>query len=133
MQEPLRTVASGTVLVVDDNRDLAENLGEVLELAGGRVSVAYDAETAIARLKAERFDLVVSDMRMPGLTGLDLLRYIQQAGLSSFVVVVTAYSQDSLLEEARDAGATDILLKPVDLRRLRDLFHACLGSRPHVD
>lgn len=116
-----------SVLVVDDNADLADNLGELLELGGADVTVTYSAEAALDVLERRAFGLVVTDMRMPGMSGLDLLRRVREAQPGVSVLIVTAYAQDAQLDQARAAGALDILAKPVDLERFNELCERALA------
>lgn len=112
---------SPRVLLVDDNRPLVENLKEVLETEGVRAEIAADGEEALSRLEEAPFDAVITDMRMPGMDGLQVLREIRRRWPETPVIVMTAYARDSLAEEARAEGALGVLAKPLDLAHLTDL------------
>ncbi|MEZ4336432.1 MAG: response regulator [Sandaracinaceae bacterium] len=109
------------ILVVDDNVDLAENLAEALELAGASVDIAANGREALRRVEESAYDLVLTDMRMPEVSGLDLIRSLRAQDPATPVIVMTAYTKGSELDEARDRGALDILEKPIDLGALDDL------------
>jgi CheY-like chemotaxis protein len=107
-----------SVLLVDDNVDLAENLRELMEDEGLEVQVAVSGSDALARLDSFRPDLVVTDMRMPGVSGVELLRHVRARWPEVPVVLITAWSHDRMLEEARRDGALAVLPKPIDLGQL---------------
>ena len=108
------------ILVVDDELPLAENIAEVLATAGHEVDVATSAEDALVHLRvdANRADILLTDYRLPGATGADLIRAIRSLGDTTPALVITAYSDDGIAESAMSAGAADVLGKPVDFARL---------------
>jgi two-component system response regulator PilR (NtrC family) len=123
------------LLVVDDEPDL-RTLYELTLLREG-----YDVESAGSvqegwALLEERghgaYQLVITDMRLPDGTGLDLLRRIDEAGRHEKAVVITAYGSPENAVEALKAGAYDYLTKPVDLRQFRAVVASALGRTPTV-
>lgn len=106
------------ILVIDDNVDLAENVKEILDDEGYRVDVAGGGSEALDKLAAEDFDLVITDMRMPGMNGVEVIHYIKERWPGLPVIVMTAYSKDSLLDQAQAEGALGVLPKPFDLDHL---------------
>ena len=112
-------------LIVDDNLPFAENLAEIVTDAGGAEAVVVDSgEKALARVQKERFDALVSDMRMPEMNGAELVHLIRRADPELPAVVVTAYTADNELEAARGEGLMAVLPKPVPVPRLLELL-AC--------
>lgn len=102
------------LLLIDDDDDFASSLTVVLEASGHDVTPASDGETGV-RLATERdFDLVISDFRMPGLGGLQVLEKIRAAKPRLPVILMTAYSTTERAIEATKAGAFDYLMKPFD-------------------
>ncbi len=116
----MNTPAAPLILIVDDNQDLAENLAEILDDRGYRVQVALDGSQALAWLATETFSLVISDLRMPGLDGVQVLERIRVHWPSLPVILMTAYAPDDLLARAADGGseADAFFAKPLDLDRL---------------
>jgi DNA-binding NtrC family response regulator len=106
------------VLIIDDNMEMAANLQEILEDEGVRVDVAADGYAAMSKLDAIGFDLVITDIRMPGMSGIDVLKAVHERWPRLPVIVMTAYSADAILEEAYTAGALDVLAKPVDIEHV---------------
>jgi two-component system OmpR family response regulator len=106
------------ILVVEDNRTLAAGLVAVLRGDGFAVDPVHDGPSALAALTAEAFDLVVLDLSLPGMDGLEVLREIRAAGVQSSVLILTA--RGALDERVRglDLGADDYMTKPFEIAEL---------------
>ncbi|MCJ8340369.1 MAG: sigma-54 dependent transcriptional regulator [Pseudomonadales bacterium] len=102
------------ILLVEDDPDLREALVDTLELAEVSVTCAVDGESAIVKLTASSFDLVVTDVNMPGIDGHQLLSYIKKHHLALPVILMTAYGQIDKAVEAMRHGAVDYLMKPFE-------------------
>ncbi|HVR30514.1 MAG TPA: sigma-54 dependent transcriptional regulator [Thermoanaerobaculia bacterium] len=116
------------ILVVDDEEAMREVLHERLESWGYEVSTAADGAGAERRLSTFDPDAVLSDVVLPDVSGLDLLRLIRSAGRARPVVLITAHGTVELAVEAMKGGAADFLTKPVDHERLRALFDGMASS-----
>ena len=110
---------SGTVLIVDDERTLARAVKAFLQESGYEAEIAYDGEQAIGMLESLRPDVVFSDVRLPGIDGIELLRRIRAFDPAIPVVMMTAYGTIEGAVEAVKLGAFDYLTKPVDLEELK--------------
>ncbi len=110
---------SGTVLIVDDERTLARAVKAFLLESGYEAEIATDAEQAVGLLETLRPDVVFSDVRLPGMDGIELLRRIREFDPSVPVVIMTAYGTIEGAVEAVKLGAFDYLKKPVDLEELK--------------
>lgn len=106
------------VLIIDDNVAMAENLQEILEDEGVRVDLATDGYEAMRKLDEASYDLVITDVRMPGMNGIEVLKAVNERWPRLPVLVMTAYSADTLMEEAYTEGALDVLPKPVDIEQV---------------
>ncbi len=102
-----------TVLVVDDNAEHGQALAKIFERAGYRVSTAGDGEEALKVLVERPFDLILTDLRMPRMNGLDLLRNIRALNPDVPVLIITAFGEWTSYIEAMDCGCVDYLSKPV--------------------
>ncbi|MFH2218721.1 MAG: sigma-54 dependent transcriptional regulator [Pseudomonadota bacterium] len=106
---------SGTkILIVDDELVMRESLGGWLERDGHDIDTAASGQEALDKLKASRFDILLVDIKMEGLSGLDVLRYVKDDDPDVAVVMITAYGSISTAIEAMKNGAYDYLLKPFD-------------------
>lgn len=109
---------SADILVVDDNCALAENLAEILEDEGHRVLVANDARGALALAGEHRFSVALLDIRMPGMDGVALGAELLARDPNTRCALMTAYTADARVAEARALGLTRVLPKPVPLTEL---------------
>ena len=102
-----------TVLVVDDDQDHNRALARIFERAGYRVSTAEDGQTALTILTERTYALVITDLKMPHMNGLDLLRSIRAKSPDMPVVILTAFGEWETYIDAMDCGCVDYLTKPV--------------------
>ncbi len=102
-----------TVLVVDDERSNVESLEKIFQREGLRVLVAYDAKHALEQVRSHRVHVVLTDLMMPGTTGLELLRAIKQVQPEVEVVLMTAYGSVEVAVSAMREGAYDFVEKPL--------------------
>jgi len=103
---------TGEILIVDDERSVREFLGIYLRRAGHRVDAAGDAESGKKAMAAREFDVVITDLRMPDGTGLEMLEQSKALHPDTQVIVVTAYATAETAIAAMKAGAYDYLTKP---------------------
>ena len=113
---------SAPILVVDDEPSMRTALGEVLTRTGHPVVVARDGHEALALLEQQAVWLVLTDLRMPRLGGLDLLREVKRRWPGTLVVLITGYATLESAIDALRAGASDYLLKPFDKEAVEALI-----------
>jgi two-component system, NtrC family, response regulator AtoC len=112
-------MSDSTVLIVDDERTLARAIKAFMDQAGYQAEVAGDAEQAIELLPSLRPDVVFTDVRLPGMSGIELLRRIREFDPAIPVIIMTAYGTIEGAVEAVKLGAFDYMKKPVDLEELK--------------
>ena len=105
------------ILIVDDEANIREQISEYINLSGYHSSTAANAEEAISMLKNKQYDVVITDIKMPGMDGLALTDIIKKE-YTSDVIVITGYSKNYSYEEAIKKGASDFVFKPVRLDEL---------------
>ena len=105
----------GTILIVDDEKNTREGLRRGLEPLGYEVRVAADAAEALDTLKSGDIDLMLTDLRMPGMDGLELIKRAQNASPETQIIMLTAYPDHKTAVEAMKHGAYDYLEKPYQL------------------
>lgn len=104
---------TGHILIIEDEASLRKTLARILQQAGFEVTTVESAEQGLDYLKTTKFDLVFTDLRLPGIIGLDALKYIHTINPSLPVVLFTAQPDINSAVEALRHGATDYLLKPL--------------------
>jgi CheY-like chemotaxis protein len=109
-------------LVVDDNRAFAENLADILLDRGAKVTTAASGAEALELAEKTRFHALLSDMRMPGMGGAELVHRIRRIDPGLPAIVATAYTSDSELSAARAEGLLAVLPKPVPISTLLALL-----------
>lgn len=107
-----------TILVVDDEPDMLENVARILQRGPYVCLTAPSARDALALLDRERPDLILTDLRMPGIDGLTLIREVKRLRPTTPIVMVTAYAADSAAQAGLLAGATALLTKPFTAAQL---------------
>lgn len=117
------------ILVIDDDADSLASVVAVLRRDGYDVVPAADPREGLARLAAEGADVVLTDLRMPGLTGMEVIRHVVRENPGIPVVVLTAFGTVESAVEAVRAGASDYLMKPVGVPQLRAAVFKALKER----
>ncbi|RKH04012.1 response regulator [Corallococcus sp. CA053C] len=112
----------GRFLLVDDNRAFAENLAEILEDSGHVARVVGSGEEALLAVRAERYDVLITDMRMPGMSGAAVVQHLRRLDPGLAAIIVTAHPGEAELARARDAGVLAVLPKPVPMPALVELL-----------
>jgi CheY-like chemotaxis protein len=100
---------------VDDEPEIREMVGEFLRLRGYKIKTASTGEEALAIAVREPPDLILLDIYMPGMNGVEVLRHLAKEKFPGGVIMLTASQDEPLLQTALDLGAFDVLSKPVDL------------------
>lgn len=107
------------ILVVDDEEMLCDMLFDVLSQAGYTVKTARDGNDAIAQIENEPFEIVITDLKMPGMSGLELLQRVQKINPDICVLIITTYSTVESAVNAMKLGAYDYICKPFELDEIK--------------
>ena len=105
---------SSKILVVDDEPDFCEALGDFLEAKGYSVAEAYSGDEALAAYRQESPDVVLLDIRMPGKDGTETLHELKALDPEASVIMVTAIHEEEIAKQAMAEGAFDYITKPID-------------------
>lgn len=111
----------GHILIVDDNLGLAENIAEILEGQGHTTDVAASAEEALGKALTRDFSVLVTDFRLPGMNGIELVRTIRHRGQHVVAIVISAYADEETMTAASEVGAR-FLEKPLNCATLNSLI-----------
>lgn len=122
------------ILLAEDQAMVRTALASLLRLeANYAVTEAADGKAALALLKQQPFDLLLSDIEMPGLSGIELAQYIQQQQLPAKVVIITTFSRAGYVKRAMDAGVGGFLLKDAPVEQLVQAIQQVMAGKRVVD
>lgn len=121
------------ILLLDDEPIVGKRLKPALEKMGSEVEVFQDSEVALSRLAQKEFHIVVTDIRMDNIDGMQVLEFVRERWPNTKVIMITGYAMMSLAREAMDKGAFDFIAKPFkpdDLRQVITKAAQALGRQP---
>jgi len=119
------------ILIVDDEIDLLETLGDIFESKGYNVTMVEDGNKAIELLRKKYFDIILMDLKMPGISGLDSFREVKNLHPSAAIIMMTAGSVREEIKEAMGAGVDAVVDKPFNVKKLVATIESIL-ERPLV-
>jgi CheY-like chemotaxis protein len=119
-----------TILVVDDNEDLLETFAMILKRRGYEVQTACDGFAAVDKFKEQNFDVTLMDIVMPDMNGVDAFKKIREIQPDASIILMTAYSDEELIQSAVDQGVTLIIQKPIRIDTLIKLIDETAGNQP---
>jgi len=117
------------ILILDDEPIVGDRLKPVLEKCGYTVETLTDSQEAIDRLAHKRYDLLITDLKMSGPSGLDVLRFVKEQSPGTGVIVITGYATADQATESLKCGAIDFIAKPFRISQLADLVSRTLSKR----
>ena len=120
------------VLLADDHAIMVQGLGRLLEGEAEIVATASDGQQLVERARQHRPDIIVSDVNMPGMSGLDAMRRLKADGLRSKFIFLTLHTDSRLASEAMRAGASGYLLKHAAAEELIEAIHAVMAGHTYL-
>ena len=116
------------ILILDDEPIVGDRLKPALEKCGYEVETQTDSQTAIDQLARTRYDVLITDLKMSGPSGLDVLRFVKEQTPSTRVIVITGYATAEQAKESMKGGAVDFIATPFRISQLRELIARTLES-----
>ena len=116
-------------MVIDDDEEMRSLLKDFFDEEGFETESASNGADALRKLTKDHFDLIITDIRMPNLTGLDILARIKRLKPQTPVIVITAFGSDQVYRKSLERGATAFLEKPVHFDQLRMLIHETVSVK----
>jgi DNA-binding response OmpR family regulator len=130
MMEPLKYPSpSVRVLIIEDDQEMRSLLEDFFLEEGFETDSVSNGFDALGILIKKPFDLVITDIRMPGLTGMDILPRIRKLQPGVSIIMITAFGSEGVRQRAYERGATLYLEKPIHFQKLRELVHQMVLSR----
>jgi DNA-binding NtrC family response regulator len=123
---------NASILVVDDEKTIRMSLSIALESPGMEIDTAVNGEDALEKLREREYDLILLDLRMPGMDGMEVLRRVRDIRPDIRVVIITAYGTIESAVEAMKLGAADFIQKPFAPAEIRDLVRTVI-NRDTID
>lgn len=121
------TPGAARVLLVEDNELVRDSLGELIDALGHNVQCVPDAEAAIESLARDEFDVLISDLSLPKMSGLDLARYVKEHHPRVKLVLATGYG--GLIDGSKLGFEITVMPKPIDIDRLTQVLDGIAGAR----
>lgn len=118
-----------TIMIVDDEKNTREGLKWALEAGGAEIHLASDGEDALVKLGSQPVDLVLTDLKMPRLDGMDLLTHVKEEFPDTEVVILTGHGTVETAVDAMKKGAFDYVIKPVNIDELQMLIQRCFEQK----
>jgi len=115
------------ILIVDDEKIVCERLSAEMERAGYEVEAFTGSSEALQRISEQYFDLIITDIKMRGPSGMDLMRFVTENYPQTKVIMITGFATVETAKQALKAGAVDFIAKPFKMRELRDLVTRLAG------
>ncbi len=117
------------ILIVDDDRRMTHTLADILSMAGHTAVEAASGPEALVKVRTQTFDCVLTDVRMPGMDGVELHRQLHLAQPGLPVMLMTAYAADEIIRQGLDEGVVGVFDKPLDISHLLDFFASLAKGR----
>lgn len=121
-----------TVLIIDDEESMRDSCRQVLEKQGFLVKAAPDGKSGLEMVDSVKPDIVILDLKMPGLQGIDVLKELRKSDPQSVVIVITGYPSIESGIEAMKCGAYDFLIKPFTPQELRMIIRGAVEHRNQI-
>ena len=117
------------ILVIEDDEEMRALLRDMIEEEGYKAASVNNGSEAFRKLAKESFNLIITDVRMPGLTGLDILPGIKKLQPDAPIIVITAFGSEEVQRKALERGADAYLEKPIHFDKLRTLIHDLFSQK----
>jgi DNA-binding response OmpR family regulator len=117
------------ILIVEDDEEMRALLRDVIEEEGYKTDSVNNGSEAFRKLVKESFDLIITDIRMPGLTGLDILPGMKKLRPEAPIIVITAFGSEEVQRKVFERGANAYLEKPIHFQKLRALIHGMFSKQ----
>lgn len=120
------------ILIIEDDEEMRSLLEDVLGEEGFKTESVSNGSEGLRKVTQEPFDLILTDIRMPGLTGLDILPAIRRLQPEASVIVITAFGNEEIHRRSVEKGAAGYLEKPIHMDKLKTLVHEMVLSKRNI-
>jgi excisionase family DNA binding protein len=123
------TMGKGTILVVDDDEEIRDVLKEMAQKQGYTVYAAASGELALAEIGRQHFDVIFLDLRLPGISGVNVLEAVKEKARDTVVVVVTGYADDAMAMKAMSSGPLLLVRKPFKEKDIIEVLNIVMKGK----
>ena len=120
------------ILIVDDDQDMCEILSDFLRDEGYAVITASDGESALSSIKNKKYDLLILDYQLHGITGLYVLEKAHQIDSSLIAIMISAFGSEQIRSQAQELGVYDFVEKPFDMEKMVEAVNQALCQRGQI-
>lgn len=120
------------ILIVDDDQDMCEILSDFLRDEGYAVITASDGESALSSIKKKKYDLLILDYQLHGITGLCVLEKAHQIDSSLIAIMISAFGSEQIRSQAQELGVYDFVEKPFDMEKMVEAVNQALCQRGQI-
>lgn len=117
------------ILIVDDDQSMTRTLADILTLAGHETVEAWSGLQALEQIRTQSFDCILTDVRMPGMDGVEFHRQLRQSHPGLPVALMTAYASDEIIRQGLEEGVVGVFDKPLDITHLLGFFDSLARNR----
>ena len=122
-----------SILVIDDDEGMCETLCDILEVIGYQVDIANDGYQALKVVKEKKIDISLIDIKMPGINGVETFKEMKKLSPETYVIMMTAYAVEDLIEEAIQEGISTILYKPLNIEEILNSIESQLAMKVKIN
>jgi len=120
------------ILIIDDDEEMRSVLKELLEEERIETECASNGYDALEKIASKPFDLVITDIEMRGLTGLDILPEMKKLRPGASIIVMTSFANEELRRRSLERGASGCVEKPIHMKKLKALIHELLSAKERM-
>jgi len=123
------TIKGKKVLLIDDDEWIRDSLGMFFKSEEMHIDAVETAEEGITALSRQRYDIIITDYRLPGMDGLKFLKRVQESNPDSFKILITAYGSRDVISAAAELGVDDYIEKPFTTKTIEDALSRLISKR----
>ncbi len=131
MPSPYSIMEKRHIVVADDEVLLCKTIGDILRREGYKITLVHDGSQALSLVQREQVDLVLLDLMMPGMNGLQVLERIKQDSPSTRVIMLSGFGSPEYIRQAEKAGADGFIDKPLGIEMLKKRIRDAFAEEPH--
>ena len=127
IKELMQKTKQFNILYVEDDETVREQMSMILKMLFNVVDIAENGVEALEKYKNNKYDLIITDVTMPNMNGIELLKEIKKIDSTQKIIILSAHREDEFIKEAKDLGVDGIIFKPIELDEMSLVFKEVMG------